>query len=341
MHIAILGGSFNPVHNGHLQIAKTALKKLPVQEVWFMPSKDTPLKETALASFEDRCELLDAAIKPYKHMKICKLEGKLEGISYTIHTVEELKKRYPQHSFCWLIGDDRARQFDAWKESKRLKKEVEFYVFSREGSSILPEGMKRVSMDLIPVSSTEIRQGKKLYEVPVSVRLKIAEKGLYFEETIRQYMNEKRYRHSLSVAQLCVALASAHNLNTEKAWKMGILHDICKQMPYEISKIWMRHHMPFHMNEAPAIWHGYIGADFVKRQLDVRDKDVISAIYHHVLGDGKSSYDKILFIADKLDPSRGYDSSEQIELCKMNLDLGFKRVKKEQQEYLRKEGTLQ
>ena len=189
MHIAILGGSFNPVHNGHLQIAKTALKKLPVQEVWFMPSKDTPLKETALASFEDRCELLEAAIKPYKHMKICKLEGKLEGISYTIHTVEELKKRYPQHSFCWLIGDDQARQFDAWKESKRLKKEVEFYVFSREGSSILPEGMKRVSMDLIPVSSTEIRQGKKLYEVPVSVRLKIAEKGLYFEETIRQYMN--------------------------------------------------------------------------------------------------------------------------------------------------------
>ena len=99
--------------------------------------------------------------------------------------------------------------------------------------------------------------------------------------------------------------------------------------------------MPFHMNEAPAVWHGYIGADFVKRQLYVRDKDVISAIYHHVLGDGKSSYDKILFIADKLDPSRGYDSSEQIELCKKNLDLGFKRVKKEQQEYLRKEGTLQ
>lgn len=85
-----------------------------------------------------------------------------------------------------------------------MKKEVEFYVFSREGSSILPEGMKRVSMDLIPVSSTEIRQGKKLYEVPVSVRLKIAEKGLYFEETIRQYMNEKRYRHSLSVAQLAL-----------------------------------------------------------------------------------------------------------------------------------------
>ena len=125
----------------------------------------------------------------------------------------------------------------------------------------LPEGMKRVSMDLIPVSSTEARQGKKLYEVPVSVRLKMAEKGLYFEETIRQYMNEKRYKHSLSVAQLCIELASANNLNTEKAWKMGILHDICKQMPYEISKIWMRHHMPFHMNQywpfAWVYWRGF------------------------------------------------------------------------------------
>lgn len=341
MHIAILGGSFNPVHNGHLQIAKTALKKLPIQEVWFMPSKDTPLKETVLASFKDRCELLQLAIKPYKHMRICKLEGKLDGTSYTIRTVEELKKRYPQHSFCWLIGDDQARQFDAWKEPDRLKKEVEFYVFSREGYSLLPKGMKSVSMNLMPVSSTEIRQGKKLYEVPFSVRLKMADKGLYFEETIRQYMNEKRYKHSLSVAQLCVELAKAHNLDSVKAWKTGILHDICKYIPYESSKIWMQYHMPVHMNEAPAIWHGYIGADFVKRQLYVRDKDVISAIYHHVLGDGKSSYDKILFIADKLDPSRGYDSSEQIVLCKNNLNLGFERVRKEQQDYLKKERTLQ
>ncbi len=132
MRIAILGGAFDPIHKGHLQIAKVALKKLSIDEVWFMPSAETPLKPSQIACFQDRCAMIQAAIRPYRHMKLCTLEQELGGISYTIETVKYLQKQYPMHTFCWLIGDDQALQFDKWKASEELKKRIPFYVFSRE-----------------------------------------------------------------------------------------------------------------------------------------------------------------------------------------------------------------
>ncbi len=340
MRIALLGGSFDPIHNGHLCIAKTAIKKLNVDQVWFLPCKDAPLKDGQYASFKNRCEMIQYAIEPYRKLRLCTIEGTLEGTSYTIRTIKELKKKYPEHTFVFLIGDDQAKQFHLWKQSEELLKLVEFYVFSREENMELPYGLNRVHMQLIDVSSTEIRQGKKHWLLPKSVQRYIGEHYLYVDACVRCYMSEKRYNHSVSVANLCVELAKAHHLDEKVAWCMGMAHDICKQLPKDEATIWMMHHMPEHMNEPIAIWHGYIGADYVKRKLHIENKDIISSIYHHVLGDGKSPYNIILYIADKLDPSRGYDSSEQIELCKKNLLLGFDRVKKEQEEYLRNEGVI-
>lgn len=340
MRIALLGGSFDPIHEGHLRIAKTALHKLRIDEVWFLPCKDAPLKDGQQVSFQHRCAMVKWAINPYRKMQLCTIEGELEGISYTIRTVKELKKRYPQHTFTFLIGDDQAAQFSRWKDSEQLKQEVTFYVFSRNMDAHIPSGMEHIQMELIDVSSTEIREGKKHWALPKAVKRYIAQHGLYLEGWIANWMNEKRYRHSLSVAAVCVELAKAHHLDVHKAWCMGIAHDICKQLPKEQAMIWMRHHMPTHMQEAYAIWHGYIGASYAKRYLHIRDKQVISAIYHHVRGDASSPYASILYMADKLDPSRGYDSNEQLALCKKSLSLGLARVKQEQQEYLRKEGVI-
>ena len=83
MRIAVLGGAFDPIHNGHLQIAKQAVKQLRIDEVWFMPSAATPLKQEQAASFQDRAAMISLAIAPYRHMKLCTLEQELEGVSYT------------------------------------------------------------------------------------------------------------------------------------------------------------------------------------------------------------------------------------------------------------------
>ncbi|MGX8834776.1 nicotinate (nicotinamide) nucleotide adenylyltransferase [Amedibacillus sp. YH-ame6] len=341
MRIAVLGGSFDPIHVGHLQIAKTALKKLSIDEVWFMPTKETPLKEGQCASFQDRAMMVKLAIQPYRHMRLCTLENEWEDRSYTIRTVKELQRRYPMHTFCWLIGDDQGQHFDAWKDSEELKKRIPFFVFSRiEEKYTLPQGLTRVPMDLVRVSSTQLRAGHQLYRIPKSVLRYIGKKGLYIEDMIQDKMNEKRYVHSVSVANLCVQLAKAHQLDTRVAYLMGIAHDVCKQLPLAQASIWMKTHLPQNMEEASSIWHGYIGADYIRKHFYMDDRRICEAIYHHVKGRNRTDYDRILYIADKLDPSRGYDSSKQIEISMKCLKEGFTVVKQEQQTYLKKEGII-
>lgn len=341
MRIAILGGAFDPIHKGHLQIAKTALKKLPIDEVWFMPSAESPLKPSQTADFQHRSRMVMEAIRPYRHMKLCTLEQELGGISYTIETVKMLQKKYPMHTFSWLIGDDQALQFDKWKESEELKKRIPFYVFSREKEKIaLPEGLHKVSMELLEVSSSEIRRGHKLQFVPESVRIYMGTHYLYLEGMIKEMMSKKRFTHSKSVAKLCVELAHSHGLDEQVAYAMGIMHDVCKEMPYEKAKRWIKNKEPIYLGEAPAIWHGYIGADVCRKKFFIRDHRITEAIYHHVKGRNRTDYDRILFIADKLDPSRGYDSSKEIEISMKNLKEGFLTVKRQQEAYLRKDGII-
>ncbi len=338
MHIALFGGSFDPIHHGHLQIAKEALKQLPISAVWFMPSKDTPLKQRTLSSFYDRCKMIKRAIRPYRRMHLCTIENERDDVSYTIDTIMLLKKKYPNITFSLLIGDDQAKQFHLWKHAEKLKLEVKVYVFSREENMELPEGLHRIKMPLIPVSSTQIRQGKQLSMICKSVHRYIGEKGLYLEDMLRCRMSEKRFLHSCSVAKLCVEIAKAHQLDTHKAYVMGMAHDICKQLPYATAKSMMQYLQPKELDEAVAIWHGYLGAYSTKHILGIYDKKVCQAIYHHVKGDGHGAYDKILFVADKLDPLRGYPVDEQIALCKQDLQAGFQLVKQQQIVYLEKQG---
>lgn len=340
MRIAILGGSFDPIHEAHLKIAKTALKKMPIDEVWLMPAQDTPLKQQQAASFQDRCNMVQAAISPFRHMKLCRLEGERTQKSYTIDTVKELKRRYPQHTFCWLIGDDQAKQFSHWKDHEQLLKEIAFYVFSRTAVFDLAPCFHRVVMELMDVSSSEIRCGKKLHYVPKAVRFYIGKHYLYMKEIIAHQMNEKRFAHSLSVAKLCQELAKAHGLDEEKAYLCGLLHDACKQRPYEWQRSWMKYHMPNQLSQPAPIWHGYIGAYYASNTLKIQDNEICQSIYWHVVGRNINDYERILYIADKLDPSRGYDSSKEIAISMHNLKKGYEVVWQQQKAYLKKEGVL-
>lgn len=341
MRVAVLGGAFDPIHNGHLQIARYAKKILGVDEVWFMPTLSSPLKHQQIASYEQRVYMVERAIRAYRYMRICTLEKDRKGYSYTIHTVKELKRRYPKYTFCWLIGDDQAQQFDNWKDSEELKTLLPFYVCSRFDKEMpLPSGLKRLSMPLIEVASSEIRRGEKLWQVPKSIMRYLGESGLYIESMVKEHMHEKRFQHSLSVAKLCVELAQCHHLDTHAAYLMGITHDVCKQLPYERSCIWMSYHMKESMDEPASIWHGYIGAAYIRRVFHIYDKRIVQAVFHHVKGRNKTDYDRILYIADKLDPLRGYDSEKEIAISKQDLKAGFAIVKKEQLAYLNKEGKI-
>lgn len=340
MRIGLVGGSFDPIHNAHLAMGKWALRKDHCDEVWYIPTVQTPLKDRALTPYEVRAEMVKAAIKPYRHMKLCDIEQSLSAPSYTVRTLRELKKRNPHTEFIWYIGADQAAQLDKWREIDECLQLAAFKIFKRNGEIIHCDySLPILEMAELPISSTQIRQGA--FELcPASVRSIIAKKRLYIDEFVAHSMSEKRYRHSVSVAKLSAELAEAHGLNVDAAYTAGMLHDLCKQWPYEKAKCWMQTLFPQFIDEAPAIWHGYLGAVYVSRHYRLKNKQILNAIYHHVKGDSKEPIARIIYMADKLDPLRDYDSSKEIALAKKDLKAAYELVYAQQQDYLKKEKKI-
>ncbi len=337
MKVAILGGSFDPIHQGHLEIAKYALANLSIDEVWFLPTKITPLKNRELTSFYHRCQMIQLATYPYRRMKVCKDEDRDVECSYTIDTVKYMMKKYPNYQFIWLIGSDQAQQLTEWKDIHMLLQLIEFHVFLRKSEECIcsfPVSFER--MPLIDISSSQIRKGMKLHMLSDSVRNYIGNHGLYLSDMIHSVMCEKRYCHSLSVAKLSKEFAILHGIDGNKAYVAGLLHDVCKEWPYEKAKIWMQYLNPSLIHHHKNIWHAYIAAQYVKRYYRIKDKQICHAIKNHVQGSTEHKLSMIVYIADKLDPLRGYDSKPLIDLCKKDLKKGYEEVQKQQAAYLKR-----
>ena len=169
--IGIMGGAFDPVHFGHLQLAKTAYEKLALSKVIFMPSKRSPLKMfSPTAPDNDRLQMLALALKnaPFKS-EICEYEILSEKTpSYSIDTAKYLKEQYPNAKFYWIIGQDQYRQLDRWYKIKELCKIVSFAVFERKGYPSTENAalndiadIEKVQWHAIQISSTEIREKVK------------------------------------------------------------------------------------------------------------------------------------------------------------------------------------
>jgi nicotinate-nucleotide adenylyltransferase len=132
--IGLLGGSFNPAHAGHRHISLVALKRLDLQEIWWLVSPQNPLKPTAgMASFAER---LAGARKVARHprVKVTDLEDRL-GTRFTADTLKALRRRYPRHRFVWLMGADNLRQIPAWQNWTEIFTELSIAVFDRPSYS--------------------------------------------------------------------------------------------------------------------------------------------------------------------------------------------------------------
>ncbi|OCN05663.1 hypothetical protein A4S06_08100 [Erysipelotrichaceae bacterium MTC7] len=333
--IGLLGGSFDPVHKGHIAMAKHALQQLHVDEVWFVLSEQTPLKDRKLTSYEDRRKMLELAFHKFAKFKVCDIEKGSKQKNYTIDTVKRLKKLHPTTEFYFLLGNDQVDQLDAWKGIDELQHLVQLCAFARNGkASKSPYKWQHLAMDAVAISSSDIRSGK-LEHVDADVISYFCTKLLY-DDILKTAMSTYRYEHSLSVATLCKELAHAHNLDEDLAYLMGYYHDINKEfkrISVEDSKRILHVLAPDLLKEKESIWHGFMGAYVCKKQLFLKNDTLCEAIAHHVLGNCHSNYAKILYIADKCDPLRDYDSSALIARSKENLHEGFRAVKKDQATY--------
>ena len=168
MNIALLFGSFNPVHNGHLAMAHAALQSNKCDEVWFVVSPHNPLKSLdTLASANDRANMVSLALQNESNIKICTIEFDMPTPSYTIHTIHKLKEEYPSFNFHILCGTDVVNSLAAWYKFKELIQAVKFLVCSREienqfaNHSLVqdyPEQFDFIAFQQLDISSTKIRE---------------------------------------------------------------------------------------------------------------------------------------------------------------------------------------
>ncbi len=337
--VGLFGGSFDPIHTGHLHIALDAKRQLSLSEVWFLPTVSTPLKGEQTVSFDHRVKMIRLMIAPYRKLKVCLIEASLDQPNYTVNTVKELLNAYPDHEFHWILGSDQANQFSRWKDHETLRRLLKFVVYPRNPKDDIPSWMVSLkTKDYLKYSSTQIRQGEVGLTSPKVVAYMMRH-GLYAEEIGKAMVSAKRWIHVDSMRNLALRLAGAHHLDETRVNLAALLHDCMKNKTMDELRAILTIAEPDYLKQPPAIWHQRAGMHYAKRVLMINDKSVLKAIGHHVEGDVKDPLVKVIYLADKLDESRGYDSSELIGLAMKNLDLAVKQVRLNQQAYLKKEGV--
>ncbi len=190
MSYAVFGGSFDPVHHGHLFIADEVINGFGYDRVIFVPAYRNPHKEQApSADEEDRLVMLQAAVADRPEFEVEEYELEQKGASYTINTVEYLLNRYPDEPRPGLIiGDDLTPSFSQWERVEELRQLVDILVAYREGGEELTAvgPHRRIDNAPLPVSSSEvrarIRSGRNFrYLVPDAVHAIITAQSLYRE----------------------------------------------------------------------------------------------------------------------------------------------------------------
>lgn len=342
--IAMFGGTFNPVHAGHVSLCRQCIEQLSLDRMIIMPAKIPPHKAAlALLPEEDRIAMAKLAFADLP-VTVSDLECKLEGKSYTIRTLRLLKEQYPEDELHLLIGSDMLYSFERWVEYENILKLARLVVGAREENEYhrllekrdsfgeLKERITVLRVDVTEISSTELRQmladGKEPDSsiLPESVLAYIRENELYqpfsdtalaaYEQAAREALGDKRFYHVQCVARLCGELAEHYGISVNKAKAAGYLHDLTKEIPADdqlkmIKESAIITDKSLFLN--PNVYHSVTAAIEVKQRFGITDEDVLNAIRYHTTGRaGMSLLEKIVYTADAVSYERTYKEAEEL-----------------------------
>lgn len=177
MRIGIYGGSFNPIHIGHTSLAQSLVKQKIVDEVWLLVSPLNPLKQSAnpdILEYDERLHIARIATEEMDGIHVSDFETQLPIPSYTVNTLAEITKAYPQHTFSLIIGADNWQDFHRWHKWEEILSTYPIVIYRRPGYDIsisdnmqsIAKGITIADTPLYPISSTEIRNAFRKGETP-------------------------------------------------------------------------------------------------------------------------------------------------------------------------------
>lgn len=339
-NVVLFGGAFDPIHNGHLNMASLASKKLDA-DVIFVPARISVWKSKS-ESIEDKINMIALAINSVNknRFSISRYEADSEEeVNYSINTVKYFKRTLKDVNLYLLIGTDQVNSFEKWKEADEIASLVQIIYFDRPGLELSEENVKRFKMmkiegEMVDETSTNIRECKSL-KLPWSVLEYILNHNLYFTSKIKSYLSESRFKHSISVAKLAYEIALENKVeNPQKYILAGLLHDIGKYVSKEATNRIMEEFYPEYRYLEPEIYHQFVGRYLVERDFEIKDSEILNAIEFHTTGNGEmSELAKVLYCSDKIEPTRGFDSYDLIRSMKVNIDKGMSDVLRSNIEY--------
>ena len=330
--IAVFGGSFHPIHNGHLALARHAMLSLGLDRVLFVVDRIPPHKTLADGATDaQRVDLLRLATQDEPRFAVETMELYREGKSYTVDTLKELHQRLPDASFYFLMGSDMLLSFPTWRSPDEISKLCTLVCTVRTGQSggeaeAAADLNARYGTDVIllsevsPLSSTEVRS--RIADalpitglVPQAVEHYIYRNGCYFPsglvpmiERLQRELTPHRMDHTAYVMETAIALAARFGADPKKARLAALLHDCGKYLSHEAL-------LSYADTEPPIlpVLHAFAGADYAKTAYGVEDEEVLRAIRLHTTGDANMTLlDKIIYIADMIEPSRDFPGVEEI-----------------------------
>ena len=327
MRIGIFGGSFDPIHSAHMEIAEQAIGELHLDKLILMVAGTSPNKRNAGASpAETRLEMARIASKDIPGLEVCDWEAIRDGLNYTAETLDALEAEYPGSEFFLIIGSDKIRGLKGWYRFEDIVSRAKIAVVCRKGSGI-PEAGEEMPKDLLPlpisvreISATEIR--RRLYSglpvtgmIPQSVEDFIYEEGVYFPESIRKIQRKcrdaltpDRYAHVCRVMEQAASYAERFGVDPGKARLAALLHDCAKCMDKK-EQFALSGETEF----IPAILHAPAGAVIARTEYGIEDPEILQAIRLHCTGDeGMSDLDMLIFLADMTEHGRDFPAVNEI-----------------------------
>ena len=343
MNIVVFGGTFDPIHNGHIRIARAAAKKYNAQVI-FVPAK-TPRWKKPTETVQNRLEMLKLALKDVDfdyEINEFEINGGDE-INYSIDTVKHLKSQYKPEKIYLLIGYDQVNQFNKWKNPEELAMISKIIFVNRPGYNVDAKIVNQFNMENIEfsdsgnVSSTDVRELRNL-DIPKMVLKYIEENKLYFVKKISSFIPEKRLEHSISVANLALKVAKVNKLeNLDKFYIAGILHDLGKTYNKDDENLLtlMKKNYPEFLDIPNFAYHQFVGEMLAKKEFDIKDEEILDAIKYHCTGKANmSQLGMVIYASDKIDPLRDFDSTWLMNSCFKSWKQGFIDTLEDNRKYL-------
>ncbi|MBQ5708775.1 MAG: nicotinate-nucleotide adenylyltransferase [Anaerotignum sp.] len=323
--IAIMGGTFDPIHNGHLVTAEAVRHRFKVDRVVFIPTGRPAHKLNKKVTHNEHRYLMTVlATMRNENFEVSRIEIDRPGATYTIDTIEELKKICrPDVRLYFITGADAINQIMSWKQPERLLTLCDFVAVTRPGydkarlfediGEIREKYASRIHFMEVPalaISSSDIRDRAKKgepikYLLPQEVEDYIHKFGLYqddateevkfmlpistMQEKLQSAISVKRYIHTMGVAEEAVKLAEIYGTaqDQQKARVAGLLHDCAKDYPESMRLRFCKEYKVKTdeiMNKQTDLIHPFLGAEVAKREYQVMDEDVLNAIRFHTTG---------------------------------------------------------